>query len=86
VLIRRHGPDAIDDLWQFPDAAGLEIERLTAKQVQHALEAYARYGRGRHPAALNYSDCMSYALARALERPLLYKGSDFGRTDIAEAC
>jgi len=47
-----------------------------------ALDALDRYGRGRHPAALNFGDCFAYACARAHKTPLIYKGDDFARTDI----
>jgi ribonuclease VapC len=50
-----------------------------------AREAFENYGRGRHPAALNFGDCMAYAVAKAHDLPLLYKGDDFARTDIAAA-
>ncbi len=50
-----------------------------------AAEAYTRYGKGRHPAALNFGDCFSYALARHLNQPPLFKGDDFGKTDITIA-
>jgi ribonuclease VapC len=46
-------------------------------------EAAVRFGKGRHPAQLNYGDCMTYAIARCLNLPLLFKGGDFGQTDIA---
>lgn len=48
-----------------------------------ALDAFARYGKGRHPAQLNMGDCFSYACARTRGMPLLYKGDDFARTDLA---
>ncbi|WP_337185934.1 type II toxin-antitoxin system VapC family toxin [Phenylobacterium sp.] len=50
-----------------------------------ALSAYLRYGKGRHPARLNLGDCFAYALAKALDAPLLYKGDDFARTDVRSA-
>lgn len=50
-----------------------------------ALRAYLRYGKGRHPARLNLGDCFAYALAKALDAPLLYKGDDFALTDIRSA-
>jgi ribonuclease VapC len=50
-----------------------------------ALEAYLRYGKGFHPARLNLADCFAYALAKALDAPLLYKGDDFAKTDIRSA-
>jgi ribonuclease VapC len=50
-----------------------------------AAQAFIRYGKGRHPAALNYGDCMTYATAQLAERPLLYIGNDFAQTDIEAA-
>lgn len=50
-----------------------------------ALDAYLRYGKGRHPARLNLSDCFAYALAKTLDAPLLYKGDDFSQTDVRSA-
>ena len=50
-----------------------------------ATETFRRFGRGRHKAALNFGDCMSYALARSLDAPLLYKGNDFALTDLQAA-
>ena len=48
-------------------------------------QAWRRFGKGRHPAALNFGDCFAYALAHVIGEPLLYKGSDFARTDIPAA-
>jgi len=50
-----------------------------------AQQAFLRFGEGRHPAKLNFGDCMSYALAKSLNCPLLYKGDDFAQTDIVSA-
>jgi ribonuclease VapC len=55
---------------------------MTTEQVRLAREAYSRFGKGRHAAALNLGDCCSYALARERQQPLLFKGNDFSRTDI----
>ncbi|HEX3529952.1 MAG TPA: type II toxin-antitoxin system VapC family toxin [Thermoanaerobaculia bacterium] len=52
---------------------------------REALEAFRRFGKGRHPAALNFGDCLSYAAARLADRPLLFVGDDFPRTDIPAA-
>ncbi len=49
----------------------------------HALDALDRYGRGRHPARLNFGDCFAYACAHAHDAPLIYKGDDFAKTDLA---
>ena len=54
-------------------------------EARAASEAYARYGKGIHPARLNLVDCISYAMARTLKAPLLYKGDDFSQTEIASA-
>ena len=53
--------------------------------ARRAFDAWLQYGRGRHPAALNFGDCFSYALAKRRSEPLLYKGNDFAKTDIAAA-
>lgn len=63
-------------------AADFVVEPVTPAQAVLAREAFTRFGRGRHKAALNYGDCFSYALARAMNEPLLFKGDDFSRTDI----
>lgn len=55
------------------------------RQAQAAREAWRRFGKGNAPARLNLGDCFSYALARTLDRPLLFKGGDFLRTDVAVA-
>lgn len=58
---------------------------FTGAHVDIALDAFRRYGKGRHPAGLNLGDCFSYALAKATGQPLLFKGEDFSRTDIERA-
>jgi ribonuclease VapC len=59
---------------------------VTEAQARIAREAYRDFGRGSgHPAGLNFGDCFAYALAKASGEPLLFKGDDFGRTDIAVA-
>lgn len=71
------------DLWLYK--AEVEIVPVTAEHADRARRAWRRYGKGRHPASLNYGDCFSYALAALSGEPLLYKGNDFSRTDIEEA-
>ena len=63
----------------------VQIEEFTEADALVALVACARYGKGRHPAALNFGDCCAYALAKSLNLPLLYKGNDFAQTDVASA-
>jgi ribonuclease VapC len=64
---------------------GLTIEPLDDAQHLAAVDAHFAYGRGRHPASLNFGDCFAYALARSRNLPLLFKGEDFARTDIVPA-
>ena len=61
------------------------VEPFTLEHGRIAREAHRQFGKGRHPAALNFGDCFSYALAKALGKPLLFKGNDFGQTDVASA-
>lgn len=63
----------------------MEIVDVTRKQVEVARQGFRRFGKGRHPAALNFGDCFSYALAKVTGEPLLFKGADFARTDVAPA-
>ena len=64
----------------------ISIEPSTAEQARVARQAYRDFGRGSgHPAKLNFGDCMSYALAKVRDEPLLFKGDDFGHTDITSA-
>jgi len=71
------------DLWLH--RAQVEIVGVDAGQADLARRAWRRFGRGRHPAGLNYGDCFSYALAAARDEPLLFKGDDFTKTDV-KAC
>ena len=68
------------DLWLH--RAEIEILAVDAEQADLARRAWRRFGRGRHPAGLNYGDCFSYALAAARDEPLLFKGDDFIKTDV----
>lgn len=66
--------------------ARVEIAPVTEDQAKLAREAYRDFGKGSgHPAQLNFGDCFAYALARSVGEPLLFKGSDFGHTDIDSA-
>ena len=62
--------------------AAIEIIGVTVDQARLAADAYERYGRGRHAAALNFGDCLAYAVARLAARPLLYVGDEFDHTDL----
>jgi ribonuclease VapC len=63
----------------------VEIVPVTVEQAEVARSAFRRFGKGRHPAGLNFGDCFSYALARALGEPLLFVGNDFSQTDVQVA-
>src|SRR5262245_7547252 len=83
ALISRQWLEARGDLRDFIEQGGLQVEPVTAEQAELALEAYHRYGKGRHRAGLNFGDCFAYALCQATGQPLLFKGQDFSQTDIA---
>jgi ribonuclease VapC len=61
------------------------LEPVTKAQVRIVRQAYIDFGKGNHPAGLNFGDCFAYALAKATGEPLLFKGDDFARTDIPPA-
>jgi ribonuclease VapC len=77
--------DARTALDQFVATARAQIIPITPEIGRIAVEAFARFGRGKHPARLNMGDCFAYACARSLGVPLLFKGDDFVQTDIAPA-
>jgi ribonuclease VapC len=83
VIESRHRSAGARELDLFISKAGLVVEAVTPDQAEVAREAWRRFGKGRHPAGLNFGDCFSYALARTTGEPLLFKGNDFGQTDIA---
>ncbi len=64
---------------------GVRVEAVPAEARAMAIDAFERFGEGRHPAALNFGDCFAYACARRFGVPLLYKGDDFPQTDIEPA-
>ncbi|NOV19850.1 type II toxin-antitoxin system VapC family toxin [Ensifer adhaerens] len=71
------------DLWLYK--AGVEVVAVDAEQITIARRAWRNFGKGRHPASLNFGDCFSYALAKSRNEPLLFNGDDFSRTDIEAA-
>jgi ribonuclease VapC len=71
------------DLWLH--RASVSLVAVSADQAEVARAAYRQYGKGRHRAGLNYGDCFSYALAKVSGQPLLFKGDDFGHTDVVAA-
>lgn len=85
VISARYGADGLHELDIFLDRAMIDLVPVDAEQGKLARDAFRRYGKGRHPAGLNYGDCFTYALARALGEPILFKGDDFARTDVVAA-
>ena len=83
VIESRYGPDGTRDLDLFISKARISLASVDADQAYVARNAFRSYGKGRHPAGLNFGDCFAYALAKMLDEPLLFKGSDFALTDIA---
>jgi len=83
VMERQTRPDAERDM--FFRRAGIVIEPFTVEQAHIARQAFHDFGKGRHPAGLNFGDCFSYALAKFTGEPLLFKGEDFSKTDLASA-
>lgn len=74
--------DAHQAVEDFLQLAAIEVIAVPAETRHAAITAYARFGKSRHPAALNFGDCFAYACARQERLPLLYKGDDFAQTDI----
>ena len=82
VLTSRKGPRAQAELDLYLAKAALEIVPVRAEHAAIACDASRMYGKGRHPAGLNFGDVFAYALAKATGEPLLFKGQDFPQTDI----
>lgn len=82
VIASRLGEAGGQEFDQLLQVAQVTIVPVTAQQIEVARQAYRTYGKGRHPAGLNYGDCFAYALAKTTDKPLLFKGSDFSQTDI----
>ena len=85
VIDRQLGTAAGRQFDAFIMRAGIEVEPVTREHADIARQAYLDYGKGHHPAALNFGDCFAYALAKSTRSPLLYKGEDFAQTDIDAA-
>ena len=83
VVEGRKGEEGRRKIAEFFAEIAIEIAPVTIEQAKIACEAFRRYGKGRHPAALNFGDCFAYALGRATGEPLLCTGADFARTDAA---
>ncbi len=85
VLCSRLQKDARPMLSSFLRGMNVEIIDFSEAHYETAIAAFLRFGKGHHPAALNFGDCISYALATGSGLPLLYSGTDFSRTDVQGA-
>ncbi len=85
VALGRRGERGLEQMQALIERLELEVVPLSDDHAKLAIEAFRRFGKGRHSASLNYGDCFSYALAKATGEPLLFKGDDFSQTDIKRA-
>ncbi len=85
TLLARHREEGLRDLDLLLAHSLMGIAPFTEVQARLARECYRQFGKGRHPAQLNFGDCMAYALAKETGEELLFKGTDFGQTDVAVA-
>ena len=85
VLIGRGPPHRADELESILNDLAITLVPFDERQARISRDAFIRYGKGRHPAGLNFGDCISYALAQSLRLPLLFKGADFAKTDVVPA-
>lgn len=82
-ILRDDSPVLKETLQNLVSSLSIELEPVTIEQINMAIDAFNRYGKGRgHPAQLNYGDCFTYALAKSYSKPLLFKGNDFSHTDL----
>jgi len=85
VVLARRGQEGLRDLDLLIARLGIRLIAFTESQARVARMAFERFGKGRHPAQLNFGDCIAYAMAKDTGEELLFKGTDFGQTDIAVA-
>lgn len=82
VISGRAGRDRSEDVERFVRELGIVVISFSEDHARTAAEAFARFGKGRHRAALNFGDCMSYAIAKLAGQPLLCTGTNFSKTDL----
>lgn len=86
IFVDRHGDEVRRAMLDtFLEEFSIRLEPVTVQQIRLARQAFRAFGKGVHPAGLNFGDCFTYALAKALREPVLFKGADFSRTDLVPA-
>jgi ribonuclease VapC len=86
IFVDRHGDEVRRAMLDtFLAEFSIKLEPVSVEQARLAREAFRLFGKGRHPAGLNFGDCFTYALAKELREPLLFKGDDFTQTDLVPA-
>jgi len=85
VIVGRGLPQLADEFEGLLSESAVELVAFDEQQARVSRAAFIRFGKGRHPAGLNFGDCVSYALAQTRALPLLYKGGDFAKTDVISA-
>lgn len=85
VVLSRCGESGLNNLHEFCERGEITVAPFSSDHTNLAIDAFRRFGKGRHPAGLNLGDCFSYALAKATGETLLFKGADFPQTDIKPA-
>lgn len=85
MVTTRRGDAGYQRFQQILGGLGVKVVPCDRRLSEIAFQAWRQYGKGRHPAGLNYGDCFSHALAKQRSEPLLFKGSDFSKTDIQSA-
>jgi ribonuclease VapC len=86
IVIESRGGDSVIRQWDaFFRSSRISVAPFTEEQALIARQGFSDFGKGRHPAGLNFGDCFAYALAKSTGEPLLFKGDDFRQTDIQPA-
>lgn len=86
MVLKKYLGDATEsELARTLNELGVRVVDFTAEQAVFAARAFDQYGKGRHPAALNFGDCIAYAVAKSSNQKLLFVGSDFSQTDVSPA-
>ena len=86
IFVDRHGDEVRRAMLDtFLEEFSIRLEPVTVQQIRLARQAFRSFGKGLHPAGLNFGDCFTYALAKALREPVLFKGTDFNQTDLFSA-